>query len=112
MPSKLGASLVLAHVIDEDQPSRLITAGRSSALLILDDMTRALREQDGINAEHVVSIADVASGILDSAEQSGVDLIVVGPHRSRARDVFTGTTVERLIGLARHGGGVTVASAR
>ena len=48
-----------------------------------------------------VEIDDVPNGILNAAEMVGTDLIILGPHRSRLRDVFIGTTVERVVRVSR-----------
>jgi nucleotide-binding universal stress UspA family protein len=97
---KTGARLILIHVVDEDQPDALISAGRLSASAVLGAMAATLHAE-GVAAEQHVIVADVPSGILESAARIGCDVVVLGPHRSRALDVFTGTTVERVVRISR-----------
>ena len=100
MARRTGAGLVLIHVVDEDQPPELIASAQRAASALLDATVRALQEQ-GIAAEPLVTVADVAGGILDAAAGSACELVVLGPHRSRALDVFTGTTVQRVLRISR-----------
>lgn len=94
---KLGASLTLLHVVDAEFPDSLATAERTAAAGILDATVQTLREHDGIAADWLVRVDDVDSGILAAADDVSADLIVIGPHRSRLRDVFVGTTAERVV---------------
>ena len=100
MARRTGAGLVLIHVVDEDQPPELIASAQRAASALLDATVRTLQEQ-GIAAEPLVTVADVAGGILDAAAGSACELVVLGPHRSRALDVFTGTTVQRVLRISR-----------
>jgi nucleotide-binding universal stress UspA family protein len=92
---QVGASLTLAHVIDADQPDRIIAADRAAALSLLQETAQTLRANDGIQTDPLVEVDDVHSGILSAADKTGADLIVIGPHRRRLSDVFIGTTVKR-----------------
>ena len=98
---RVGASLTLLHVADADWPERLIASERAEALSILEETAQTLRSADRIAADPLVGVDDVHNGILDAAEQVGADLIILGPHRSRLRDVFIGTTVERVVRRSR-----------
>ena len=94
---KTRARLALIHVVDDDQPADVIEASREVALRELEKMIDAIRSQSDIDAVPVVGVGDVAVGILDCAAQVAADLVIVGPHRKRATDVFIGTTVERVL---------------
>ena len=98
---RVGASLTLVHVVDGDRPERLVASERAEALSLLEETARTLRTADKIGAEPLVEVDDVHNGILHAAEVVGADLIVLGPHRSRLRDVFIGTTVERVVRRSR-----------
>lgn len=91
-----GAKLVLTHIVDEDQSARLISSTRQAAESLLAE-TVSTRSELGIDVQWLVRVSDIASGILVAADEVDADLIIVGPHRSRARDVFTGTTAERVL---------------
>ena len=94
---KLGASLTLLHVVDADLPDPLAAAETSAASAILEDSVQTLRSHDGIAADWLVNVDDVDAGILAAADDVAADLIVIGPHRNRLRDVFVGTTAERVV---------------
>lgn len=98
---RVGASLTLVHVVDGDQPARLVAAEQAAALSLLEEIGRTIRDVDGLVADPLVKVDDVDSGVIDAAAEVGASLMVVGPHRSRLRDVFVGTTVERVIRRTR-----------
>jgi nucleotide-binding universal stress UspA family protein len=93
----LGSELTLVHVIDADLPDRLAAAERDAARAILGDIVEMLRTDDGIEARFRVLIDDVYSGILTAADEAEADLVIIGPNRRRWRDIFIGTTAERVV---------------
>ena len=93
----LGSEVTLVHVIDADLPDRLAAAERDAARAILADTVEMLRSDDGIEARFRVLIDDVYSGILTAAEEAEADLVIIGPNRRRWRDIFIGTTAERVV---------------
>jgi len=93
-----GGPLDLVHVVDDDQPPRILEAERSAAEALLDETARTVRAVDGIACEATVALGDPFEGIVRTSEECGADLVVIGPHRRHAlRDVFVGTTAERSI---------------
>ena len=98
---KLGASLTLVHIIDGDRPDRLIASERAAASLLLEDHVETLRTVDAIESNWIVKADDVHAGIMAAAEEIDAGLIIIGPHRSRLRDVFVGTTAERVVRQSR-----------
>jgi nucleotide-binding universal stress UspA family protein len=99
---KLGAALTLVHVVDGDQSERLVEADRAAASDLLAETAATLREGDGIDADWAVRIDDVVSGILSAAEEIAAELVVIGPNRRRLRDIFVGTTAERVVQQSSH----------
>ena len=91
----------MLHVVDADQPERLVTTDRGAAWSLLEESAQTLRSEDDISADPLVKVDDVHNGILDAAEEVGADLIILGPHRRRLRDVFIGTSVERVVRRSR-----------
>lgn len=92
------AALSVVHVIDDDQPRRIVDSERDAAAGLLKDLKRTLRDVDGISCETRIVLADAFAGIAQAVEEEAPDLLVVGPHRRQAlRDVFVGTTAERTI---------------
>ena len=94
---KLGISLTLVHVIDADRPDEMIASDRAAASAMLEKHARTLQNNDGIDADWTLKVDDVHAGILAAADEISADLIIIGPHRSRIRDIFVGTTAERVV---------------
>jgi nucleotide-binding universal stress UspA family protein len=89
-------------VVDDDQPLRLIDVERREAAALLDELARTIRESDGIECQTHVAIGDAFEGIVRMAQETDVDLSVLGPHRRQVlRDVFIGTTAERVLRTSR-----------
>ena len=101
LAGQIGAELSLVHVVDEDQPAYLIKAQRAAARIKLDDTAETIRTFDRIPATSEIFVADIATGLLEAADDVEADFIVLGPHRRRLRDLFVGTTVERAISRSR-----------
>lgn len=97
-----ATQLQLTHVVDDDQPQRLIDAERREAAALLDELASTIRESDRIDCEGHVATGDAFQGIVRMAEETGVDLLLLGPHRRQLlRDVFVGTTAERVLRTSR-----------
>lgn len=95
---QFGASLAIVHVVDDDQPRRIVDSERDAASALLRELKDTLQNIDGISCETRVILADPFAGIARAAEEEAPDLLVIGPHRRQAlRDVFVGTTAERAI---------------
>jgi nucleotide-binding universal stress UspA family protein len=97
--SRVGAKLTLVHAIDADWPQTLIEADRAAASTVMADIAAKLGDE-GHDVDWIVKVDDVHAGILAAADEIAADLIVIGPHRSRLRDIFVGTTAERVTGLS------------
>jgi nucleotide-binding universal stress UspA family protein len=96
-----GAALTLAHVVDEDQPAGLVALETREAIRILDEQIAAMPELRDLRCRAVVIPGDPYAGILRAAESANAALIVMGSHRRQLlRDIFVGTTVERVIRAA------------
>ncbi|UZK68828.1 universal stress protein [Sphingomonas sp. S1-29] len=89
--------IYLLHVVDGDQPHRLIESDHSLAALLLAEAASTLTVEDRLSSKSIVTVGDVDSAVLETADDIGADLIIMGPHRKRIRDVFTGTVVERVL---------------
>ena len=93
-----SAELVIVHVVDDDQPRRLVEVAQVEATVFLHELARTMRELDGILCEGRVVLGDPFQGIIDVAVELGVDLVTLGSHRRQIlRDIFLGTTAERTI---------------
>jgi len=97
---QFGASLALIHVVDDDQPRRIVEAEQEEAARLLRQMAATLREVDGVACETRVILASPFAGVATAVADLAPDLLVIGPHRRQIlRDVFIGTTAERTIRL-------------
>jgi len=96
-----AAMILLVHVVDDDQPKRLLERKKRDAMALLRDLAESMSSADGIACKPRVVLGDPFQAIIQAANDGDVDLVVMGPHRRQLlRDVFVGTTVERTI---RHG---------
>jgi len=98
----IGASISLVHVIDDDQPARLLEAERGAALALLNEQALSLGTIEGVQCDPGIVLGDPFEAIGRAAAAIGPDLLLLGPHRRQAlRDIFAGTTAERVIRAAR-----------
>ena len=96
-----GAKLTLMHVVDDDQPSDLVALETREAERILGEQIGAVAELRGLPSRALVVAGDPFDGILRAAASTEAGLIVMGAHRKQLlRDVFVGTTIERVIRTA------------
>lgn len=104
-----GAKLHVLHAFDfQALPYSDAYLARATFQGRIDDAKRALDEQIHRTVPSAVNVAsrDVVifvahRAILEHAEAVGADLIVLGPHRQRARgDAFLGSTADRVIRTA------------
>lgn len=93
-----GAALTLVHVLDEDQPSFYLERMESEASALLERTAASLGESDGLTCDAQVIVADPIVGIRTLVEDRQPDMLIIGPHRRQTlRDLFVGTTAERII---------------
>ena len=98
----LGAELLLLYVVDDEQPPSLMDAERREALSLLHGRAAELATSAWDPAPRVLAeTGDPFDAIIRAAEAQAADLVVLGAHRrDLLRDVFVGTTAERVM---RHG---------
>jgi nucleotide-binding universal stress UspA family protein len=97
LASVAEGELLLIHVIDEDQPERMIRAQQEQADCLLLELQATLGEVDGVRTQSAVRIGQADEEIPRAALEAGADLIVMGPHRRRISDLIGGTTLQRTI---------------
>ncbi len=98
---QFSAAIVIVHVVDDDQPTRLREAEVRESAALLDEVAATMREIDRLSCETRLVLGDPFQAIADSVHATSADLVVMGPHRRQAlRDVFIGTTVERAIRIS------------
>ena len=95
---QFGACLSIVHVVDDDQPRRIVDSERNAASELLSELRNTVQSVDGVSCETDVVLADPFAGIARAAAEQTPDLLIIGPHRREMlRDVFVGTTAERTI---------------
>ncbi len=96
LAKSLPASLSLVHVIDEDQPKRLVDTQVETTGQLLQEQVDGIREMDGIDCDWQVIRGGPGAALGTAAQDLGADLLILGPHRQQTlKDVFFGTTAER-----------------
>lgn len=96
LAKSLPAALSLVHVVDEDQPKRLVDTQVETTGHLLQEQADGIREMDGIECDWQVIRGGPGVALGIAAKEAGADLLVLGPHRQQTlRDVFFGTTAER-----------------
>lgn len=95
---RYSAELTLLHVVEDDHPEVLVERDRREAERFLAEQRDTLAELRGLGASVAVVAGDAFDGILRAAKAHSADLIVMGAHRKQLlRDIFIGTTLERVI---------------
>lgn len=98
LATQIGAELTLVNVVDDDQPQSMIDVERREAEKYLNEQIASLAELRGVRCQAATTTGEAFEGILRTAKEVACDLIVMGSHRKQAlRDVFIGTTIERVI---------------
>lgn len=86
------------HVVDGDQPQALTSAWGEQVHALLASHLGEIAELAGSVPALRIEVGDPAERIADFARSQGFDLLVMGSHRRNAlRDVFVGTTLERVL---------------
>jgi nucleotide-binding universal stress UspA family protein len=93
-----GAELTLVHVVDDDQPKEIVDLEVRESGNFLRRQIETLPDLRGVRCRPEIATGDPFDRILRSAEAATADLVVMGTHRKQLlRDVFIGTTIERVI---------------
>jgi universal stress protein E len=101
LAEQAGAAVVLLHVVDEDQPDRIVRSEIAEAQRHLQGHLEGRGDGQSVEVEVVAGVAHQT--IAATAAARGADLVVLGAHRRRLlRDVFVGTTAERVIRAGGH----------
>ncbi|QRY82544.1 universal stress protein [Pseudomonas sp. PDNC002] len=86
------------YVVDEDQPAALVEQEVTQVRLMLEARLVELTELGGTCPKLLVERGDPNQQILAAAKKQNCEVLVMGAHRkSVLRDIFVGTTVERVL---------------
>jgi nucleotide-binding universal stress UspA family protein len=93
-----SGQLHIVHVVDDDQPDELVRMEKREAERLLSEQADSMPELRGTRTHPMVVAGDPFDAILRTADEIQPDLIVMGSHRRQLlRDIFVGTTIERVI---------------
>jgi nucleotide-binding universal stress UspA family protein len=93
-----SVQLHIVHVVDDDQPDELVRMEKREAERLLSEQADSMPELRGTRTQPIVVAGDPFDAILRTAGDIQPDLIVMGSHRRQLlRDIFVGTTIERVI---------------
>ncbi|MGF1660230.1 MAG: universal stress protein [Rubrimonas sp.] len=96
-----GWTLDLVHALDDEEPEAVLAAHRRAAEATLAHRAVELSLATGAEIAARIVLGDPAEALAAEAIAEGAAAVVVGPHRRRLiRDIFEGTTAERVIRAA------------
>ena len=100
---QFGAELLLLHVVDDDQPREMVEQKMDHASALLKARVAGMTGSAGLIAHVQTKSGNVFNTIVETAQASDADLLVMGAHRRRLlQDVIVGTTIERVMRTGRH----------
>lgn len=92
------AELDVVHVVDEELPDSLTATQQHAAKFAIEADIGRLDSANELQISIHVVLGRPYADILDHAESSNAEVIVLGLHRvDPVKDMFRGTTVERII---------------
>ncbi|MDX5364928.1 MAG: universal stress protein [Alphaproteobacteria bacterium] len=98
LAARFGARVKVVHVVDDDQPQALVDLEVARTAELLEESVRPFASRFSITPEIEIAKGIESEAIRAVADVMNADLLVLGAHRRQfLRDVFTGTTVERVI---------------
>ena len=98
-----AAELAIIHVVDDDQPQCLVEMEVRESERMLAELIRAVPQLRDVRCHPTVVTGDPFDAIVRTATAQAADLIVMGAHRKQLlRDIFVGTTIERVIRTGHH----------
>ncbi len=97
-----GASVEVLHVIDEGLPARVADEIRNAVASSLELDAAECEKATGVRPGVAVRSGDPWRTVVESAEEKGAGLLVLGAHRNRGLlELFMGTTVNRVARATR-----------
>lgn len=97
----LKVELLVLHVIDRELPASMIEQEQRLARELVERQLREAQADEATRVPRVeisIRVGRAWSDILRLADELNIDLLVLGSHRDRGfRDLFSGTTIERVI---------------
>ncbi len=101
LAKQFNLELLLLHVVDDDQPAHMTELEEKAAYELLEKLSETIRQTDGVACNARIMSASAFEGIVRTSHDINVELIVIGSHRRQVlRDVFAGTTAERVMKMS------------
>ncbi len=102
LKEQAGAALTLLHVVEPGLPPRGTENRCGEAMQLLQSQFAATCKRELRRLWFQVVAGEPFASIVEQAETRGADLIVLGdPTKRRWKDLFVGTTVERILRFGR-----------
>jgi len=92
-----GSALTILHVVDAELPRRTADRLVDEARELIGEHVATLKGAEATAPDIKVVLGTDYKEIEDVARKSGCELIVLGVHRNETRELFRGTTAERVI---------------
>lgn len=93
------AAVEIIHVVDDAGPQSLIERQAEQARGAIADQVQSLMTGSDVNVATIILRGQAYVEIVKRATETGADLVVLGIHRHKGREMFRGTTAERIIRL-------------
>lgn len=93
----VGAALTILHVVDADLPARMADRQADDARFLMEAHVSSLARAAAVACDRQVIFGKDHVDVLAVAETLKAGLIVLGIHRNETRELFLGTTAERVI---------------
>lgn len=97
LASDFGAALTALHVVDEALPDEILRGLEASASTAMERQVASLPLAGGLRVIKEVVRGDAHADIIRRSIELEADLIVLGIHRHATREMFRGTTAERVV---------------
>ncbi len=96
---QLGAEVVALHVVDDGLPGEIAERQQRHAEQAIRAMVAGLAGQPTSHFSVTTVRGKDYAEVLAHAEVLGAELLIIGTHRYKSRDLVAGTTAERVIRL-------------
>lgn len=98
LAKRFGCPWSVLYVVDEDQPAAMVEQEAIQVKMLFEARLVELTGLGGSAPKIIVERGDPDHRIIAVAKEKGAELLVMGAHRKGIlRDIFVGTTVERVL---------------
>lgn len=97
LAKQTGSAVTILHVVDAELPRRTADRLADEARGLIGELVATLKGAEAMAPDIEVVLGTDYKTIEDVARKSGCELIVLGIHRNETRELFRGTTAERVI---------------